>query len=271
MKVKRVPFKKPQKRFSQNFLTDPGIARKIVDQLGISPADTVFEIGGGRGILTSILAESGARLFSFEIDRSLAGELKEKFKDRDNVEIVNVDFLKVEPEQYQAGEFKLIGNIPYDITSPLFHWILKYRGLISRVVITTQRELAQRISSGPGGKNWAPISIFTQCHFKVRAVMTIPSGAFYPKPKVHSSTLLLNPSAGYEIENWDNFEKIVRASFMHRRKLLVNNLSEAVALSKEELEAILVRVGLDKIVRAEQLSIEDFIRLAREFKSLDLS
>jgi 16S rRNA (adenine1518-N6/adenine1519-N6)-dimethyltransferase len=266
-----LPLRKPQKRFSQNFLTDGGIAQRIVDQLEISKGDTIFEIGGGRGILTSIIANSGAQLFSFEIDNSLADSLRRKFKDCNQVEIVNIDFLNVEPDRYHRGKFKLIGNIPYDITSPLFHWILRYRESITRAVVTTQRELAERISSGPGAKNWAPISIFTQCHFRVKTVIKISPGAFYPKPKVFSSTLLLVPFAGYDIESRERFEEIVRRSFVHRRKLLVNNLSESLNLSRTELETILAGIGLDKMVRAEQLSIEDFIRLSREIESLDLS
>lgn len=154
-------------------------------------------------MLTGLIAESGAKLYSFEIDTDLVYELESKFKDNPNVNIANFDFLIVEPYEGRHAGIKLIGNIPYDITSPIVDWITRHDKFIKRAVITAQKELGDRISSGPGSKNWAPISIFAQCFFNIRSMFTIPPGAFYPKPKVHSATLLFEPRDPYIIEDWD--------------------------------------------------------------------
>ncbi len=184
---------RPKKRFSQNFLADKNIAAKIVSYLDPQKTDTVFEIGSGRGTLTQIIAESGAKLFSFEIDRNLIDPLLKKFKDDKNVEIVNVDFLKVNPPDYHPGNFKLIGNIPYDITSPLLDWMTKYRDNLTLAVITIQKEMADRLCSNYGSKGWAPISIFTQYSFEIKKLITIPPSAFYPPPKYIPQLFLSRP------------------------------------------------------------------------------
>ena len=260
-----------KKRFSQNFLVDHNLAEKIVGLLNIQKDDVVFEIGPGHGILTHLIADFGAKLFSFEIDSELVKELQAEFKDYSNVEIVGTDFLKVEPEKFTQGKFKLIGNIPYDITSPIIDWITKYRRHLTVGVITAQKELADRISSGPNSKNWAPISIFAQCYYRITSVLTIPPTAFRPKPRVYSSTLLFEPAENYDIEDWDYFEKVVRQSFRNRRKLLTNNLADFEGLTKSSLDGILEKAGLPKLVRAEQVDIGQFIILSRQIKASVLS
>jgi len=262
---------RPKKRFSQNFLTDGKIASKIVDLLDLKKDDTVFEIGPGRGALTQLIADSGARLYSFEIDTDLVQRLRNKFRDYPNVEIVNIDFLLVDPLEKIDGGFKLIGNIPYDITSLIVQWITSYHKYINRAVITAQKELADRISSGPGSKNWAPISIFAQCYFDIKSVFTIPPEAFYPKPKVHSATMLFEPKEPYKIDDFDFFETVVRQSFKNRRKLLVNNLAGLENIDKQQLEKVLERAGLPRLIRAEQVGFEQFIELSELIKASILS
>ena len=253
--------KVPKKRFSQNFLTDPDIAGRIVKFLEISKNDTILEIGAGRGVLTQIIADSGAKLIAFEIDRDLIGSLSARLNSYQNVEIVNRDFLSVIPDEFTSNEFKLIGNIPYDITSPLLEWMLRFRSQISRAVLTTQKELADRISAEPGSKDWAPISIFHQCFFDIRRVMSISGGAFFPPPNVKSATLLFDAHPKYNIPRWENFEQIVRQSFRQRRKLLSNNLSQLPGMSRFRILEIYEQLGFSPDVRAEQLSITDFLRL----------
>ena len=257
----------PKKRFSQVFLADKNYVRKIIKLLKLSSDDTVFEIGSGRGTLTELIADTGAKLFSFEIDRDLIDNLKKKFQKYENVSILNQDFLETEPGKYFDGKFKLIGNIPYDITSPLLDWMIKYQNQIELAVLTTQKELAQRISSKPESKGWAPISIFCQCAFDVESVIDIPPKAFFPPPKIYSSTMTFRPKEKYEISDMANFEKIVRQSFLHRRKQLVNNLSKLPEIDKGRLEAVLTELGLGRNCRAEQISIDNFIKLAEALKS----
>jgi len=257
-----VGFGKPKKRFSQNFLVDHAIAEQIVSFLNLNSEDTVFEIGTGRGILTEIIAQTGARLFSFEIDRDLMPQLKDKFSKYESVNIINCDFLSVAPSEYHKGAFKLIGNIPYDITSPLLDWMIKYRKSISLAVITAQEELAERISSCPGEKRWAPISIFSQSFFDIKIVLHISPKSFLPPPKVKSAVMIFNAAEKYRIANQEQFEKVVRLAFRHRWKLLINNLTEALDVKKEYLCEILDRLNFDRNIRAEQIDIDGFIRLA---------
>ncbi len=233
----------------------------------LNPGERVMEIGSGRGTLTELIAEHDVDLITFEIDRQLMNNLNDKFGDNPKVTAVNEDFLNVEPGRYFDGEFKLIGNIPYDITSPLLDWIIKYRKQISRAVLTTQRELGERVASGPGSKNWAPLSIFCQCYFDIKLEFIIPPKAFYPPPKVYSSTLSMTPRAEYEITDWRNFEEVVRAAFIHRRKQLVNNLAGLEGLDKGSIRGILGELGLEADVRAEAVSIQEFIDLAEKIKT----
>ena len=259
---------RPKKRFSQNFIIDKNIARQIVGYLNIEKDDIVFEIGTGRGGLTEIIAESGATVFSFELDKTLLPELEKKFHGIENLQIINQDFLTVEPEQYSDRSFKLIGNIPYDITSPLVGWVVEHRRTIDRAVITVQKELGERIAAGPGSKDWAPISIFTRLFFDIKSVRTIPPGAFYPPPKVISSVLVFEPSDRYHIEDFAFFERLVRAAFVHRRKMLVKNLTEDGIADKAGLSESLTNLGKSLNVRAEAMTIEDFIGLAEQLKKI---
>jgi len=263
--------KKPKKRFSQNFLVDHGLADRIVAELDIGENDVVFEIGGGRGILSVLLAPAATRLFVFELDRDLVDHLQSLLTGHDNVTVVEADFLKVDPDDYHDGPFRVIGNIPYDITSPLIEWIMLYYHRITRAVITTQRELAERLSSEPGGKQWAPIAVFSNCFFTVRKVMDIYPESFYPRPGVMSSTLVFEPKKTVIVENRTLFEKIVRMAFAQRRKLLTNNLSRLNGLDKKDLEKIVSDIGLDKTTRAEQVSLDDFIELTRKIEALGIS
>ncbi len=261
----------PKKRFSQNFIIDKNIARQIVGYLDIRDNDIAFEIGTGRGGLTEIILETGAMVYSFELDKTLLPELEKKFTGCDNVKIINKDFLTVNPEDYCTGTFKLIGNIPYDITSPLIGWIVEHRGPIERAVMTVQRELGERIAAGPGSKDWAPISIFTQLFFDIRIGRTVAPTAFYPPPKVFSSVLIFEPKDKYQINDFKFFENLVRAAFIHRRKMLVNNLAEAGIADKALAAEALERLGRGANVRAEALAIEEFIRLADMLKKVNNS
>jgi 16S rRNA (adenine1518-N6/adenine1519-N6)-dimethyltransferase len=252
---------RPKKRFSQNFLLDKNIAAKIVSLLDIKDGETVFEIGPGQGILTEILAAMDITLLSFELDNELSETLQTRFESHPNVTIINQDFLKVVPEEYHDGSFKLIGNIPYDITSPLIDWLITYRERIPRAVITTQKELAERIASGPGSKNWAPISIFCRSYFDVTNAFSIPPQVFFPQPRVYSCTLRFDYHPRYDTLNNELFEKVVRHAFRHRRKQLINNLTEPFNLNKDRLENAMAAVGLKKNIRAEQVTIEQFLKL----------
>jgi len=258
---------RPKKRFAQHFLADKNIARKIVDLLEITPEDKILEIGSGRGTLTGIIAAQAGALFTFEIDRDLMQNLEKKFRDNPRVGVIQKDFLKIAPEDYIDGPYKLIGNIPYDITSPLLEWITRHRKNLIRAVITSQKEFAERIAADPGTKNWAPLSIFCQSRFDIKVAFDISPKSFYPPPKINSSCLIIEPKDKYDIPDDNLFESVVRQSFTQRRKQLVNNLGDHPGLTKDTVHNILNDLGLRQDIRAEHLSIQDFLNLTEKIKA----
>ena len=260
-----------KKRFSQNFLIDMPTAARIVGGLDIQEGDTIFEVGAGRGILTEMIGTTGARLIAFEIDRDLVRYLESMLRTSNNIRMVQGDFLKIKPSDYHDGIFKLVGNVPFDITSPLIDWVVKYHGRIVRAVLTVQEEPADRLAAKPGSKAWAPISIFTQCFFDIEKAMTIPAEAFRPRPRVSAATLVLRPREPYVIDNWSWFERVVRQAFKYRRKLLVNNLAGLPGLDKVAAGRILEGLGFDRLIRAENICIADYIRLANRIESADIN
>jgi 16S rRNA (adenine1518-N6/adenine1519-N6)-dimethyltransferase len=249
-----------KKRLGQHFLQSQAIIDKIVELVEARPVDRIVEIGPGQGALTAALAQSGASVTAVEFDRDLSAYLEKLRDEYPNVEIVQGDFLSFDPE---GSEIKLVGNIPYNITSPVVDWIVAHRDHLSRVYLMVQRELADRLASSPGSKDWSPIAIFTQLHFDIRRCFDVAPEHFKPPPKVMSSVIEFVGRESVVVEHYDRFEKLVRASFAHRRKTMVNNLSSELMLSKESLRDILARGDLDENVRAEQVTIAQFLELTK--------
>ena len=249
-------FDRPKKRFSQNFLQNPHYQKKIVDALHIQTTDTVIEIGPGRGALTeSILAFKPANFFAVEIDTNLAEGLSVRFKDK--LEIIRQDFLQFDFNLVTAVSglrLKIIGNLPYHITSPiLFKLIDNYRK-IDCAVLMIQKEVAKRIAAPHGKKDYGILSVISQAYCDVQYLFEVKRGNFYPSPDVDSAVIKLDFYEMPEgIENESQFRGIVRQSFNYRRKMLRNSLcrifdkSIVYSLSSEYLDR-----------RPEQLSVEDF-------------
>jgi 16S rRNA (adenine1518-N6/adenine1519-N6)-dimethyltransferase len=261
---------RPKKRLGQNFLKSRAIIGRIVGQLESNAGEMVIEIGPGKGALTLPLAESGAEIWPVEFDRDLIERLKSKLADYGNVHLVNADFLEFEPEQYGLGAFKLVGNLPYNITSPTIDWCLRHHAQIQLAVFMVQKEMAERLAGSPGSKAWAPISIFTQMYFKVERCFNVPPRYFSPPPKVTSSVIKLTPIRPPVARITPQLEKVVRTSFAHRRKKLTNNLSPDIVPEPDTLRAILDRLGLKETVRAEELTIDQFLTLTDELNARKL-
>ena len=257
---------RPKKRLGQHFLNSPKDITRIVEVIDPRPDDTIIEIGPGKGILTIPLVESGAKVIAIEFDDSLVKYLIKTFKGKKNIRILNMDFLQFEADE-KLGQFKLAGNLPYNITSPILDWCLRYRNRVSRICFTVQKEIAERLSATPGNKNWSPISIFMQLHFDIKYHFKIPAGDFKPPPKVDSAVIELLPENKYDVENWALFEKVVRQSFRQRRKLLLNNLVPEVVDDVERLRKLFDKLGFSHKVRAEELSIIDFLKLTQSLSS----
>lgn len=267
-----------KKSFGQNFLTDTNILQKIVDTAEIDKKVNVIEIGPGIGALTEFLAESAAEVMAFEIDDRLVPILADTLRDFDNVTVVNQDILKVDLAQYIA-EFKnpdlpikVVANLPYYITTPILMHLIESGIPFSEFVVMMQREVADRISAQPNTKAYGSLSIAVQYYMTAKVAFIVPRTVFVPAPNVDSAILKMvrreQPAVAVQDEKF--FFKVSKASFVHRRKTLWNNLTSCFGKSeetKDKLTAALERAELSPSVRGEALSLEEFARLADALKS----
>ncbi len=251
-----------KKRFGQNFLKSPEVIQKIIDAVNPQPDSHVIEIGAGRGAITLPLAETEATITAIEFDNDLIGYLTKLLSKFQNVEIIHTDFLKYEPD---FKNYILVGNLPYNITTPVIEWACERRNDIHSAFFMTQKEVALRLSAEPHSKDWSPLAIFTQLYFDIELLFHISAKHFSPPPKVESSIVKLIPKQNVQIENAELFEQVVRAAFSQRRKTLLNNLTLSLILKSDENKLILKECNLDEKIRAEQISIESFLKLTNLF------
>ena len=250
-----------KKRLGQNFLTSEKVIRHIVELVSPSADQTIIEVGSGRGALTLSLAESGAALWAIEFDRDLIDYLDRLLMDYKNVTVLGRDFLAFDPGQYKLDRFTLVGNLPYNITSPVIDWCVRYHDRISSAYFMMQREVANRLTAAPGTHDWSPISIVAQLHFDLTYCFEVPPYAFTPIPEVVSAFVQLTPIAVRSDVDMSELDKVVRTSFQQRRKQLVNNLVPSLIPDTESARRVLQYLGFRETVRAEELSIDQFCRL----------
>ncbi|HOP07572.1 MAG TPA: 16S rRNA (adenine(1518)-N(6)/adenine(1519)-N(6))-dimethyltransferase RsmA [candidate division Zixibacteria bacterium] len=250
-----------KKRLGQNFLKSEAVIRQIVDLVDPVRQPHIVEVGPGRGALTLPLAAAGTPITAVEFDRDLIGYLKKLLEKHPNVVLQHGDFLETTPETLGATRFFLLGNLPYNITSPVLDWTVRYREQVVGALFMVQKEVAERINASPPGKNWSPLSIITQLYFDVEYCFTVKPGSFSPPPQVSSAVLRLTPKTEVKLSHPAQFDSLVRQAFERRRKLLVNNLVPDPIEDAEHLKAAMQEVGLWPNVRAEQMSTEQFITL----------
>jgi len=270
-----------KKSFGQNFLTDTNILQKIVDTAEIDKNVNVIEIGPGIGALTEFLAESAAEVMAFEIDDRLVPILADTLRDFDNVTVVNQDILKVDLAQYIA-EFKnpdlpikVVANLPYYITTPILMHLIESGIPFSEFVVMMQREVADRISAQPNTKAYGSLSIAVQYYMTAKVAFIVPRTVFVPAPNVDSAILKMvrRDQPAVEVQDEKFFFKVSKASFVHRRKTLWNNLTSHFGKSEEtkvKLTVALEKAELSPSVRGEALTLADFARLADALKEQGL-
>jgi 16S rRNA (adenine1518-N6/adenine1519-N6)-dimethyltransferase len=250
---------RPKKSFSQNFLVNLNAARRIVDSLELSPAETVLEIGAGQGVLTQFLVEKAKRVLAVELDRNLVAVLCEKFAHSENLEIISADVLKLRLADYvlPSQKIKIVGNLPYQITSPILEWMITQRELIQLAVVTVQREVAKRLSAKPGTRDWSPISIFCQVYSRPQILFILSPGSFFPAPKIDSAVVRLEilPRPLVTFEEKPAFFQLVRKIFTARRKTLLKALSSGTGNSRSHIESALKECLINPKTRGETLTI----------------
>lgn len=249
-----------RKRFSQNFLIDAAVVARIVDAIDPQPDQTIVEIGPGRGALTLPLIASGATLHLVEIDRDLAAALEKLIAGRTRIVLHRADALAFDFSAI-AGDatLRVVGNLPYNISTPLLFHMLQSRSNIADLHLMLQREVVQRMAATPGGRAWGRLSVMCQLQCRVVPLFDVPPEAFSPAPAVHSSVVRLLPHARPPVEfrSREAFDRVVSQAFAQRRKTLRNSLRGL--LDSRRIEA----AGIDPGSRPELLGLEEFAALSR--------
>ena len=251
------------KGLGQNFLQDPLALVKIASVAEIQPKDTVLEIGPGLGSLTRYLALSAKDVIAVELDPNLLPPLRAVLSSYPNVRIVHGDILKLSPKELiTEKDYLVVANIPYYITSSLIRHLLESDPKPHRIVLTVQKEVAQRICASPGDMSLLALSV--QVYGKPRIAARIPAGAFFPAPKVDSAVLNIDiyPSPLIKPEFLDTFFQLIKAGFSQKRKTLRNALSAGLRISPAEAADLLARANIDPQRRAETLSMEEWENLS---------
>ena len=259
---------RPSKSRGQNFLIQSAIANRIVDTAALAPGDHVLEIGPGLGILSErIAAFRIARLTMVEIDPRLAARLKERFAGDRRAQVILGDFLEADLSAvFDRGPIKIIGNLPFNAAAAILRRLCGESRSIGLIVLMFQREVAERIRARPGESAYSALSVFTQLYFEIESHFRVGAGNFHPRPKVDAEVLVMRPYRTPRFPAGDEaiVLRTVRAAFSAPRKTLRNALGHSLGLGAEKIEPVLRRAAIDPGVRAETLSADDLLRLARE-------
>ena len=250
---------KPKKNFGQNFLTDQIILGRIIDALSLNKHDEVLEIGCGKGALTERILAKEVNLRGVEIDRDLIEELNLiKLKNR-NLDVLNEDILKINLKDISESKLRIVGNLPYNISSKIMLWSIKNKDMIEDVHFMLQKEFAERLISSPNKKSYGRLSILAQLFFNVEELFDVPSESFFPEPKVDSLFLRLKPKENKDLEYLDIecLQNVTLKAFTKRRKKISSGLKEL--LTKEDLK----KINIDPDLRPENLTIDDYISITK--------
>lgn len=256
-----------QKKYGQNFLIDTHVLDKIIASAGIGSDDMVLEIGPGIGTLTQYLCEHARKVVAVEIDRALIPILEETLEQYDNVVVFNDDILKVDIAQLVEREnggkpIKVVANLPYYITTPIIMGLFEKHVPLESITIMVQKEVAERMQTGPGSKEYGALSLAVQYYAKPEIVANVPPNCFMPRPKVGSAVIHLtrHEKPPVSVNDETLLFRIIRAAFNQRRKTLQNALCNApdLVLSKEQIQQALKKMGISESIRGEALTLEQF-------------
>lgn len=260
-----------QKRFGQNFLIDTRVLDRIIEASEITKDDFVLEIGPGIGTMTQYLADAAREVTAVEIDDALIPILQDTLKEWDNVSVIHGDILKTDirkiaDEKNQGRPIKVVANLPYYITTPIIMGLFESHVPVDSITVMVQKEVADRMQTGPGSKDYGALSLAVQYYAKPEIVANVPPNCFMPRPKVGSAVIRLTRHAETPVQVDDEklLFQIIRASFNQRRKTLANGLKnyEGLSFEKETIEAAIAECGFSPSVRGEALSLEEFAKLA---------
>ena len=255
---------KPRKRFGQNFLHDMRIIQRIVSSIAPKENEPVLEIGPGQGALTAVLLPHKPQLTAVEIDRDLAAMLRTKFIDDKHFSLIEGDALQFDLRSLQAEphSLRVVGNLPYNISTPLLFHLLSQREYIRDMHFMLQKEVVQRMAAEPGSKDYGRLSIMAQYYCHVTSLFDVPPGSFFPPPKVMSAIVRLQPREPELVaHNTETLSQLVNIAFQQRRKTLRNTLKVIAT------ETQIIAAGINPDARSETLSVNDFVRLSNQLST----
>lgn len=256
------------KSLGQNFLIDGNIVRKIVSEANITKDDYVLEIGPGMGTLTEELAINAKKVVAVELDKKLLPILDETLEPYDNVEIVYGDILKIDvnnliEEKLGGGPVKVVANLPYYVTTPIIGKLIEDNLNLDSIIVMVQKEVAERMSAKPGSKSYGSLSIFVNFYCEPKIVVKVPNTVFMPQPKIDSAVIKLDIKNDLPDIDREKFFSVVKAAFSKRRKTILNALSTyGFNVEKEIIKEALESSGIKPEERAENISVEEFIKLS---------
>ena len=266
-----------QKKFGQNFLIDSNVLESIIRGAEITKDDFVLEIGPGIGTMTQYLCEAARQVVAVEIDKMLIPILEDTLSEYDNVEVINQDVLKVDikslaEEKNNGKPIKVVANLPYYITTPIIMGLFESGVPIDSITIMVQKEVADRMQTGPGSKDYGALSLAVQYYATAKVILNVSAACFMPRPNVDSAVIKLTRHKEPTVNVADEklMFKIIRASFNQRRKTLVNGLKNSLELSfsKEQIVKAIEKIGKPETIRGEALTLEEFAELANAFIEL---
>ncbi len=256
-----------KKKWGQHFLIDQNIINKIIASAKIDKKSLIIEIGVGFGALTVELVKRGAYVLGYEIDKELFDIASEKLKDYNNVQLINADFLKVnlpqDLSQYDYDKLYIIANLPYYITTPIIKKIIDAKINLTKMIIMVQKEVGERFKAQPRSKAYSSLTVYLNYYFEIKELFKVPKTVFIPKPKVDSIVFELTSKRQAHLLDESLFFKLVRDAFCFKRKILKNNLKE---YDLNVINDVLKDYNLDLTVRAEYLTLEQFIEIANALK-----
>lgn len=258
------------KGLGQNFLIDGNITKRIAEIADLDNSSGVLEIGPGFGTLTQALCKKAKKVVAIEVDKSLT-EVHKGILNYSNLKIIYEDFLKLDvnkliDEEFKGLDVKIVANLPYYITTPIIMKILEEKYKVSKIVVMVQKEVAQRLNSKAGTKEYGAITLAVQYRADTDIAMLVPNSVFMPKPKVDSAVVEFKilPKPKIEVLDENMLFAVIKASFSQRRKTILNGLSNSLNLSKELINESLVCAGIDSGIRGEKLTLEEFGRISDE-------
>lgn len=260
------------KSLGQNFLIDENVINTAIEKSNINKEDLVIEIGPGLGTLTKYLLESAGRVVCVELDKRMINILNERFFLYENFEVINADILKTDlnkiikeaKEKYNLINAKIVANLPYYITTPIIMQLLENKIDIECITVMIQKEVADRLAEIPGGKNTGAITYTVYYYGIAEKLLEVPNTSFVPEPSVTSEVIKINirKEPAVKVNNEEGFFKLIKISFLQRRKTLLNALSNNGISSKEDLTKMLKELEIDEKIRSEKLTIEEFANIS---------